>query len=326
MEENKKSSKGIIIPIIILIICVIGLGGYIVYDKVLSKNKKTIGANNTSTTTQKISDTDKNNKNKLTKYGYKEIDINNNEKLFPKIEKDIIKLETNIENLKKYYINEEYETFEYDNGKIVYSFNNNKANIYQEIDDVKEIKYDFIDCKGSLYIFVITNNDEIWYKSNMNYSSDEETNSSFIKLKGKYKDVESLLLHSDTCGATVIYLAKDDNDNYYNIENETLFEKHIYYINDNLNFMIMDNRDVYFDNKKATVLFNFGLYEIVEDKMQYFVSSDNYLYDLNLKKYSNSKIKAIMYKNISTNKYELNNFIIIFEDGKYLEEIFYVNL
>ena len=214
----------------------------------------------------------------------------------------------------------------YDNGKIVYSFNNNKVNIYQEIDDVKEIKYDFIDCMGSLYIFAITNNDEIWYKSNMNYSSTEETNSSFIKLKGKYKDVESLLLHSDTCGATVIYLAKDDNDNYYNIENETLFEKNIYYINDNLNFKIMDNRNVYFDNKKTTVLFNFGLYEIVEDKMQYFVSSDNYLYDINLKKYSNSKIKTIMYKNTSTNEYELNNFIIIFDDGKYLEENFYVNL
>ncbi len=324
--ENKKNSKGLIVLLIILVLCVLGLAGYIVYDKVLSKNKKTINANNTSTITQKILDTDKNNKNILMKYGYKEININNNEKLFPKIKKDIIKLETNIENLKKYYINEEYETFEYDNGKIVYSFNNNKVNIYQEIDDVKEIKYDFIDCMGSLYIFAITNNDEIWYKSNMNYSSTEETNSSFIKLKGKYKDVESLLLHSDTCGATVIYLAKDDNDNYYNIENETLFEKNIYYINDNLNFKIMDNRNVYFDNKKTTVLFNFGLYEIVEDKMQYFVSSDNYLYDINLKKYSNSKIKTIMYKNTSTNEYELNNFIIIFDDGKYLEENFYVNL
>ena len=324
--ENKKNSKGLIVLLIILVLCVLGLAGYIVYDKVLSKNKKTINANNTSTITQKILDTDKNNKNILMKYGYKEININNNEKLIPKIKKDIIKLETNIENLKKYYINEEYETFEYDNGKIVYSFNNNKVNIYQEIDDVKEIKYDFIDCMGSLYIFAITNNDEIWYKSNMNYSSTEETNSSFIKLKGKYKDVESLLLHSDTCGATVIYLAKDDNDNYYNIENETLFEKNIYYINDNLNFKIMDNRNVYFDNKKTTVLFNFGLYEIVEDKMQYFVSSDNYLYDINLKKYSNSKIKTIMYKNTSTNEYELNNFIIIFDDGKYLEENFYVNL
>lgn len=324
--ENKKNSKSLIVLVIILVLCVLGLAGYIVYDKMLSKNKKTINANNSSTITQKILDTDKNNKNILMKYGYKEININNKEKLFPKIKKDIIKLETNIENLKKYYINEEYETFEYDNGKIVYSFNNNKVNIYQEIDDVKEIKYDFIDCMGSLYIFAITNNDEIWYKSNMNYSSTEETNSSFIKLKGKYKDVESLLLHSDTCGATVIYLAKDDNDNYYNIENETLFEKNIYYINDNLNFKIMDNRNVYFDNKKTTVLFNFGLYEIVEDKMQYFVSSDNYLYDINLKKYSNSKIKAIMYKNTSTNEYELNNFIIIFDDGKYLEENFYVNL
>ena len=39
MEETKKSSKGLIVLIIILIICILGLGGYIVYDKVFNKNK-----------------------------------------------------------------------------------------------------------------------------------------------------------------------------------------------------------------------------------------------------------------------------------------------
>ena len=71
--ENKKNSKGLIVLLIILVLCVLGLAGYIVYDKVLSKNKKTINANNTSTITQKILGTDKNNKNILMKYGYKEI-------------------------------------------------------------------------------------------------------------------------------------------------------------------------------------------------------------------------------------------------------------
>lgn len=49
MEETKKSSKGLIILIIGLIICVIGLGGYIVYDKVLNKNKQTTSTNNNNT-------------------------------------------------------------------------------------------------------------------------------------------------------------------------------------------------------------------------------------------------------------------------------------
>ena len=53
MEETKKSSKGLIVLIIILIICVIGLGGYIVYDKVLNKNKQTVNNSNTPTTIKK---------------------------------------------------------------------------------------------------------------------------------------------------------------------------------------------------------------------------------------------------------------------------------
>ncbi len=62
MEETKKSSKGLIILIIVLIICVLGLGGYIVYDKVL--NKATANNTNTSTTTKKIENTIPNESNK----------------------------------------------------------------------------------------------------------------------------------------------------------------------------------------------------------------------------------------------------------------------
>ena len=38
MEENNKLSKKIIVFIIILIITILGMGGYLLYDKVLKNN------------------------------------------------------------------------------------------------------------------------------------------------------------------------------------------------------------------------------------------------------------------------------------------------
>lgn len=53
MKETKKSSKGLIVLIIILIICILSLGGYIVYDKVLNKNKQITSTNNNTTPSAK---------------------------------------------------------------------------------------------------------------------------------------------------------------------------------------------------------------------------------------------------------------------------------
>ena len=50
MEETKKNSKGLIVLVIILIICILGLGGYIVYDKMLNKQTKTTDNTKSSTT------------------------------------------------------------------------------------------------------------------------------------------------------------------------------------------------------------------------------------------------------------------------------------
>lgn len=60
MKENKKSSKGLTILIIILIICVLGLGGYIVYDKVFDNNKQlsNINSSSQSSTTEKTQNLD----------------------------------------------------------------------------------------------------------------------------------------------------------------------------------------------------------------------------------------------------------------------------
>ena len=47
MEENKINNKGLIVLVILLIICVLGLSGYIVYDKMSEKNLLKKDINNT---------------------------------------------------------------------------------------------------------------------------------------------------------------------------------------------------------------------------------------------------------------------------------------
>ena len=49
--EEKKNNKGLVWLIVVLIILVLGLIGYIVYDKVLSTEKEHINNESTSTTT-----------------------------------------------------------------------------------------------------------------------------------------------------------------------------------------------------------------------------------------------------------------------------------
>jgi len=62
--EEKKNNKGLVWIIIILIILVLGLVGYIVYDKVLVQNKTISNNNNTNTTTKLDSDNKVDNENK----------------------------------------------------------------------------------------------------------------------------------------------------------------------------------------------------------------------------------------------------------------------
>lgn len=86
MEETKKNSKGLIVLVIILIICILGLGGYIVYDKLSTKPTPT--TNNTKSSTTKL--LDNNNINEILTITNREctekdmlnIVINNNKELY----------------------------------------------------------------------------------------------------------------------------------------------------------------------------------------------------------------------------------------------------
>lgn len=56
MEENKKSNKGIILLIVVLILFIIGLSGYIIYDKVFISEKKSLEKNTNKIVDKKIVD------------------------------------------------------------------------------------------------------------------------------------------------------------------------------------------------------------------------------------------------------------------------------
>ena len=97
MEETKKNSKGIIVLVIILIICILGLGGYIVYDKLSTKPTPT--TNNTKSSTTKL--LDNNNINEILTITNREctekdmlnVVINNNKELYLVLDNKQIKME-----------------------------------------------------------------------------------------------------------------------------------------------------------------------------------------------------------------------------------------
>lgn len=97
MEETKKNSKGLIILVIILIICVLGLGGYIVYDKLSTKSTPT--TDNTKSSTTKL--LDNNNINEILTITNREctekdmlnVVVNNNKELYLVLDNKQIKME-----------------------------------------------------------------------------------------------------------------------------------------------------------------------------------------------------------------------------------------
>lgn len=168
-------------------------------------------------------------------------------------------------------------------------------------------------------MFVITNDNNVYY----NHIADEMTTNQikeFKKLTGKYSDVETLYLHPLTCGARYFNLLKDINENYYLATDESKFNEETFYIendeSDNL-LQILTDRKIYFNQRESNKTFKFGLYENANETMKYIITTDNYLYDKSMNKYSESKIKYILSKKENDYSYIYK---IIFEDNSKLEE------
>ena len=176
MEESKKSSKGLTILIIVLIVCVLGLGGYIVYDKVLSKNKEIENNNNTPSTTKKEENINLDNSDKnsiLEKYILENINLEsdyevlNNEEyetLVKKYEDDANNI---IENENEVAINNTISTEI--NWKEVSKYVDNKelTSKMTENSKLKSVKYDdLLKTKKQLY-----GENSILEKQNLDYGN-----------------------------------------------------------------------------------------------------------------------------------------------------------
>ena len=73
MEENKKKNKGLIVLVVLLIICVLGLAGYIIFGK--SCDKKSINSD------KKDNNTTIKNSNNHNNEKYVDLEINNNDEI-----------------------------------------------------------------------------------------------------------------------------------------------------------------------------------------------------------------------------------------------------
>ena len=136
MEETKKNSKELIVLVTILIICILGLGGYIVYDKMLNKPTRTTD-NTKSSTTKPI-----NNESEYDKTTSYDITLNNNNhKIYYKYK--IVAKNDNYEDIElakengEYIYNELHAEIYLDNSKIndiviYYDKENNINNVKSE--------------------------------------------------------------------------------------------------------------------------------------------------------------------------------------------------
>ena len=180
MEETKKSSKGLIMLIIVLIICVIGLGGYIVYDKVLNKNKQITSTNNNTTPSTKKEENinlDNSDKNRtLETYISQNIDLEssyevlNNEEYETLVKKYEDNANNIIENENEVAINNTISTEI--NWKEVskYVDNNSLISRMTENSKLKSVKYDdLLNTKKQLY-----GENSILEKQNFSYGNCSE--------------------------------------------------------------------------------------------------------------------------------------------------------
>lgn len=361
-EGRNLSITGILISIVLIIISsLFMINAMSVYNKNTNNNKYYNNEkNNDNKTNDDKKDNDKStdkeddnkteketynvaNKDELLKEGFKKLDLNKTEETYRKIDRDLIELDTNLEKMQEYETKES-EKISFENGKFIY--NNVKTQIYKEIDNVKEVKYNFSQCEGRRYIFIITNSNKIWYQSTPIFSYHE---SEFKELKGNYVDVSLLWTNNLPCGYSTWYLLKDTSGAYYklniNSENNTfteeLYNNNTFYIDrlfyegkDHL-LQVMNDKSVYYNDKKSNINFKFGIYPsgIYYIKLlEYFVSEDNYLYNKKAEKYSDSKIKTILCKDREYNSTSIGEktykvaeryIVIYFEDGTYFDMKYY---
>jgi hypothetical protein len=199
------------------------------------------------------------------------------------------------------------ERWSYDGNAVKYVDSNTNSNV--EINNIVKIKYAENSCSGNKDLFLINNEGKVYYTE---VEPVANQSISFNNTNKAYNDIYLLELYNDeSCSRKVIYLLKDSEDNYYNLTDESKFNNDTYYTDINENnkqfFTILTTGKI---SELENVTFKKGIYLQYENNMNYFISSDNYLYKLEnfeINKVSDNKIKNIYYND--------NNVIIEYEDN-----------
>ena len=257
---------------------------------------------------------------------YKEMSLEEHEKTYDFLH-NLRDLSTTIGAMQKEYYDNDHDESEleddynlfpflrlkYENNILTYSYGKNE----QVIKNVKYVKTDYTGCSNETIVAAAFTDDGIWFFNTNSKIYGEK----FVKLDKKYVDLKDLFVFSDSCGSFNYYLAKDENGDYYDVETFKKYDTNIYKGEyDGFNVHV-DGR-VYLADKKTDYIMKRGIYTIF-DQPAYFISSDNYLFTVSLKKRYDYKVKKILYKLDEGNMIP----IILFEDGAYFEsndDFFYI--
>lgn len=167
MEETKNNSKGLIVLVIILIICVLGLGAYIVYDKLSTKSTPTTDNTKSSTTNSTKKNQSKEEKNyEIKKTNIFAIKLQNTYGDVDPIGSNISDEQGNI------WLN--YPQINYQTKSVVNLNNQIKDNIYNNIKKI-EAGENALDSEDSKHMdcfkLKIKSNNKIYEYERMNYNA-----------------------------------------------------------------------------------------------------------------------------------------------------------
>ena len=304
MEDKRNKLNTILLIILIVLILVFGI--YYIYDS--NKNKIDNNKTDNTTTTSKID----NLLNEELK-GYKEYDLNTVEERKSIFENRIYDLDSDITRINSALWT--YEHSEYKDNTYTYTYNDGEQKKSYTINDVKEVKYYLGDNSYKRIVMVKDNANVIRYLFNdLNDIIDKDFERiEFITLPSKYDDIK---LYSED--SQIPYMLVDKEGNYYDLVSRIKINKDTFYKSSEYNISINIDGTVYNDigqNIRSGIKLKKGIYYQETDELEYFISDDNYLYNRELKKLSEQKIKKVLYYNEGSPE----KIYVIFEDNSSIE-------
>lgn len=207
---------------------------------------------------------------------------------------------------------------ELNNGVATLSYYNKEevATKQQTINNVVSMSYENDLGVYDRYVFLVDSNGDC-YKLNVKPTIDVDKiyNNQFTGLLfekvttvSNINEVYYLFNYSTTSGADVSYLVKTKDNAYKYIDDAKVYDTNTYKVISE-NGKIMNNRDIYLNGEVQSYKFKMEYTDgALKDKVQYILTTDNYLYDANLRLVYDKKVSSILVKNYYV--------ITIFEDGK----------